>query len=66
MAAYTGDIGPVGHSVPLRIAGGLHALVLTGQSDALVAAYPPNTFDHSALEVAVSHALIAHEGFMLE
>jgi hypothetical protein len=66
MAAYTGDIGPVGHSLPLRIAGGLHALVLTGQSDALIAAYPPNTFNHSALEVAVSHALVAHEDFMLE
>ncbi len=66
MAAYTGDIGPVGHSLPLRIAGGLHALVPTGQSDALIAAYPPNTFNHSALEVAVSHALVAHEDFMLE
>jgi hypothetical protein len=66
MAAYTGDIGPVGHSLPLRIAGGLHALVLTGQSNALIASYPPNAFDHSALEVAVSHALVAHEDFMLE
>jgi hypothetical protein len=66
MAAYTGDVGPFGHSLPLRIAGGLHALVLTGQSDALIAAYPPNTSDHSALEIAVSHALVAHENFMLE
>ena len=66
MAAYTGDIGPVGHSLPLRIAGELHALVLTGQSDTLIAAYPPNAFDLSALEVAVSHALVAHENFMLE
>jgi hypothetical protein len=66
MAAYKGDIDPEGHSLPLRIAGGLHALVLTGQSDELIAAYPPNTFDHSALEVAVSHALVSHEDFMLE
>jgi hypothetical protein len=66
MAAYTGEVGPFGHSLPLRIAGGLLALVRTGQSDALIAAYPPNTFDHSALEVAVSHALGAHEDFMLE
>ena len=65
MAAYTGDIGPVGHSLPLRIAGGLHALVLSGQSDALIAAYLPKTFDHRALEVAVSHALVAYEDFML-
>lgn len=66
MAAYTGDVGPFGHSLPLRIAGGLHALFLTGQSDALIAAYPPNTFNHSALEVAVSHALVANEDFMFE
>jgi len=66
MAAYSGDTGPFGYSLPLRIAGGLHALILTGQSDALIAAYPPNTFDHSALEVAVSHALVAHEDFMLK
>ena len=27
-AAFEGDIGPAGHSLPLRIAGGLHALRL--------------------------------------
>lgn len=66
MAIYTGDIGPTGHSLPLRITGGLHALVLSGQSDALIASYPPNAFDHSALEIAVSHALVAHDDFILE
>jgi hypothetical protein len=38
ITAYTGDIGPAGHSLPLHIADGLHALVLTGRSDALIAA----------------------------
>lgn len=66
MAIYTGDIGPTGHSLPLRITGGLHALVLSGQSDALIASYPPNAFDHSALEITVSHALVAHDDFILE
>ena len=50
----------------MRITGGLHALVLSGQSDALIASYPPNAFDHSALEIAVSHALVAHDDFMLK
>ena len=36
MAAYTGDIGPVGHSLPLRIAGELHALVLTGPAASFI------------------------------
>lgn len=29
---FSGDIGPSGHSLPLRVAGGLHALVLSGRS----------------------------------
>jgi hypothetical protein len=66
IAAYTGDIGPVGHSLPLRIAGGLHALVLSGRSPSLVAAYPPNDVDRDSLLDAVSGSLIEHEGFMLE
>ena len=41
MAEYQEDIGPAGHSLPLRIAGGLHALVLLGDAPILAAAYPP-------------------------
>ena len=36
-ASFGDHIGPAGHSLPLRIAGGLHALVLT-QRDAVLAA----------------------------
>ena len=50
----------------MRIAGGLHALVRSGQSSGLSAAYPPNAFDHSTLLNAVSHALVTHEDFMLK
>ena len=50
----------------MRIAGGLHAFVLSGQSGALSAAYPPNAFDHSALVNAMSNALVTHEDFMLK
>ena len=45
---------------------GLYALLRSGQSDALVATYPPNAFDHSALEITISHALVTDQNFMLE
>ncbi|WP_299144009.1 DUF2332 family protein [uncultured Tateyamaria sp.] len=66
MAEYTGDIGPAGHSLPLRIAGGLHALVLQGADTGLIAAYPPNTVDDATLEHAVLNALTTHEDFLLD
>jgi len=66
MAAYSGDIGPVGHSLPLRIAGGLHALVLSGQSEALRLAYPPHDVDYPTLSTAVASALKQHEAFLLD
>ncbi len=66
MAAYSGDIGPVGHSLPLRIAGGLHALVLSGQDRDLAGVYPPYSADRRVLLQTVSEALRAHEGFMLD
>ena len=66
MAAYEGDIGPAGHSLPLRICGGLHALVLRGQDDALVAAYPPHEVADEALTGAVLGALDRHEAFFLD
>jgi hypothetical protein len=66
MAAYTGDIGSVGHSLPLRIAGGLHALVLNGRNGALMAAYPPHNVDIPTLSSAVTTALSEHEAFLLD
>lgn len=65
-ARWTGDIGPSGASLPLRIAGGLHALVLTGRDAALAAAYPPNAPDDATLRTAVLGALDRHEGFLLD
>jgi hypothetical protein len=66
MAAYSGDIGPAGHSLPLRIAGGLHALVLSGHDAALIAAYPPNDVNETVLLPAVRTALHEQEEFLLE
>lgn len=66
MATYQGDIGPAGHSLPLRIAGGLHALVLQGLNRDLSAAYPPNVVDDATLEKSVLSALKINEDFLLE
>lgn len=62
--AYDGDIGPKGHSLPLRLASGLHALVLTGQDPALTAAYPPNQVSDAALRDVVSQALTTQSDFL--
>ncbi len=65
-AGFEGNIGPSGHSLPLRIAGGLHALVLTRVSPELTALYPPKTASDAALAEAVLHALTTHEEFLLD
>lgn len=55
--AWAGDISARGESVPLRLAGALHALVLTGDP-ALAQVYPPHDVDDETLWQAVSTALI--------
>lgn len=62
-AAWRGDIGPGGASLPLRIAGGLHALVLSGQSPALTAAYPGGS--GGDLAGVLRGALRDHQPFLL-
>ncbi|MEP4198408.1 MAG: DUF2332 family protein [Aliishimia sp.] len=62
---FEGDIGPVGHSLPLRIAGGLHALRLNGDS-ALDAVYPPHTPSDATFKEGILDALIAHDIFLTE
>ena len=64
-AKWAGDIGPGGASLPLRIAGGLHALVLTGQSPALARVYPPQNPGDIDPTDAVLTALHEHADFML-
>ncbi len=66
IAHYTGDIGPRGHSLPLRIAGGLHALVLSEQSPELAAVYPPHTPSDDALRDAVCAAIADHSAFLCD
>ncbi|MEF3047358.1 DUF2332 domain-containing protein [Pseudotabrizicola sp. L79] len=51
--AWQGAVGPEGASLPLRLAGGLHALVRSGHVPALAACYPPHGGDGLARQVAI-------------
>lgn len=65
-AEFDGDIGPSGHSLPLRIAGGLHALVLSAKAPDLIPVYPPNRVSDDVLRDAVLFALQEHQDFLLD
>lgn len=65
MFGWQGDIGPSGHSVPLRLLGGLHALVLTARAPDLAALYPPNPApDDATLAAGLMAALHDHADFL--
>lgn len=65
MFNWPGEIGPRGHSVPLRLLAGLHALVLTGACPALKAKYPPNPAPADAsLWAAIQGALNDHTALL--
>lgn len=65
-ASFEGDIGPSGHSLPLRLAGGLHALVLSHRDPGLAAVYPPYEAGEDALWQAVEAAMFAHPDFLAD
>ena len=60
---WTGDPSPHGDSVPLRLAGALHALRIDGL--ALEEVYPPAQVDDDALWSAVSQAMETHSDRVL-
>jgi hypothetical protein len=62
---WDGEVGPSGDSVPLRLAGALHALVRDGTDPRLAAAYPPADAPDVALWEAVEAALTRHETRLL-
>lgn len=62
---FSGDIGPSGHSLPLRIAGGLHALRLSEDAD-LAAVYPPNAPSDAQFERAILEALHRYDAFLCD
>lgn len=55
---WPGDLGPAAESLPLRLCGALHALVLSG--DKLASAYPPHAVSDDTLWKAVDEALHTH------
>lgn len=65
MFDWPGDVGPKAASLPLRIAGGLHALRLRGDSE-LAAVYPPNAPSDDALWTAVLNAMDREATFLRE
>jgi hypothetical protein len=60
---WPGDTSPAGDSVPLRLAGALHALQIKGL--ALSEVYPPNTVSDDRLWQAVDAALRDHDAHIL-
>ena len=65
-ATFSGDIGPSGASLPLRLAGGLHALVRRGANAGLNDVYPPRVCDDASLGNAVISALKTHSDFLID
>ncbi len=62
---WPGDIGPGAASVPLRLLGGLHALVLHGDAPDLAACYPPNQPpDDDRLWQVITAAMRDHAVFL--
>lgn len=55
--AWPGDTSAAGQSVPLRLAGALHAMVLSGTAPGLAACYPPHEVPDDALWNAVEATL---------
>lgn len=61
LLGWPGTLGPAGDSVPLRLAGALHALVLDGTAPDLARCYPPHeTPGTAALWSAVAAAMTTH------
>ncbi len=68
MAAWTGDLGPSGASVPLRYAGALHAMVRQDMDADLCAAYPPvsKSLKDADFWHVIEQAVSANTAFILD
>ncbi|WP_426239571.1 DUF2332 domain-containing protein [Pararhizobium sp. DWP1-1-3] len=64
--SWSGDPSPGGDSVPLRLAGALHALVLSGSDKQLASVYPPQTAEADDLWSAIEQACRIHASFILD
>lgn len=63
---WQGEPGPSGSSVPLRLAGALHGLVLDGSAPSLAGLYPPTAATDAALWAEVESTLCVHETRILD
>ncbi|WP_233488940.1 DUF2332 domain-containing protein [Rhodovulum sp. 12E13] len=63
---WPGDAGIAADNPMLRLAGGLHRLVLAGADADLARVYPPHEVPDGALWSAVERALARHQGALLE
>nr|WP_298498319.1 DUF2332 family protein [uncultured Maritimibacter sp.] len=67
MRGWEGDVSYAGHSLPLRLLGGLHALVLSGRAPTLAAHYPPNPApDGADLATALARTIEVQEDALLD
>lgn len=62
LADWPGDIGPAGASLPLRLAGAFHSLVLLGNAPELIDVFPPKHASDAAFVAALEGALRDHGG----
>ncbi|MBN8806686.1 MAG: DUF2332 domain-containing protein [Sphingomonas sp.] len=56
---------PTRDALPLRLCGGLHALVRAGKDDGLARVFAGETTDPAAIAAALNAALVAHDAAML-
>ena len=63
--AFGGNLGPSGHSVPLRFAGALHHLSLAGLAPQVTRHWPPNDATDDAIWNTVCDAMAAHGAALL-
>jgi hypothetical protein len=64
--SWPGDPSAGGDALALRIAGGLHALALSGAEPQLAAAYPPSEADNDHLWRSISLAITGHSAFLCD
>lgn len=66
VAEWPGDLGPRAASVPLRLAGGLHALVRAGRVPGLAGCYPPHVVGAQTLAAELALALQQEDAFLCD
>ncbi len=62
---WPGEVHAGAQSIPLRVAGALHGLVLDGTDPHLAAVYPPQTASDDALWTAIEAAFDTHEARLM-